>query len=200
MIVCLLGSQVIYDKSSDKHWGYVDLGEIPIDNTNKIATEVLVFLIVSYTNKFKCPIAYFFINNITAVLQSELITCALEKLFEVGVTVRSLTCDGTITNIKTFENLGCNFSTENMLTYFRHPSCDIRVHCIIDACHLQKLYRNAFAEISLFSPKGQILFDFIKELNELQEKENLKMATSLSNMHVNFFKKKDECCFGCSNT
>ncbi|EZA47209.1 THAP domain-containing protein [Ooceraea biroi] len=77
-----------------------------------------------------------------------------------------------------------------MLTYFTHPLCDIRVHCIIDADHLQKLCRNAFAEIPLISPKGQILFDFIKELHELQEKEDLKMATSLSNMHVNFSQKK----------
>ena len=52
---------------------------------------MLVFQIVSYTNKFKCPIAYFFINKINASLQAQLIKCAIEKLYEVGVIVRSLT-------------------------------------------------------------------------------------------------------------
>lgn len=81
----------------------------------QIWLQKLVFQIVSYTDKFKCPIAYFYINKINANIQ--LIKSAIVKLYEVGVTVCSITCDGTRTNLSTFQLLGYNISDDNMKSF-----------------------------------------------------------------------------------
>lgn len=62
---------VIYDKNDGMFKGYVDYGSIGKDlilqyNKTDIASEVLVFQIVSYSTKFKILIAHFFVNKITS--------------------------------------------------------------------------------------------------------------------------------------
>lgn len=53
-----------------KIYGSCDLGDIvPIDSEDW-AQEALVFLIISYRNKFKSPVDYFLINKLSAALQS----------------------------------------------------------------------------------------------------------------------------------
>lgn len=82
-------SQLLYDVKNDKQCGYIDLGGITSAGTEELATEALVFMIVSYTRPFKCPIAYFYVNKVTANLQSQIILTAIRKLFEIGIVVRS---------------------------------------------------------------------------------------------------------------
>lgn len=65
--------RIVYDKKSDKMRWHVDFGGIAVKNSEELATEVLVLLIVSYTTKFKCPIAFFVINKMPSTLQSQII-------------------------------------------------------------------------------------------------------------------------------
>ncbi|CAG4938950.1 unnamed protein product [Parnassius apollo] len=82
-------------------------GLIPASDPEKLASEALVFQIVSYGVRFKCPIAYFFLaNNLSGELLSKLIKTTIILLDEIGVTVRSLTCDGASSNVKAYEYLG----------------------------------------------------------------------------------------------
>lgn len=53
-------SEEVYEKYKNKKWGYVDLAGIITNESEQLATEVLVLQIVSYKQKFKCPIGYFF--------------------------------------------------------------------------------------------------------------------------------------------
>lgn len=96
-------SQVLYDTKNDKFCGYINYGTIAVENKEELAKEALVFQIVSYRCKFKCPTAYFFINKINANLQAQLLLHAIQLLQEIGITVRSLTCDGCGTNKKTLD-------------------------------------------------------------------------------------------------
>lgn len=66
--------------------------------------------IVSYTTKFKCPVAYFLVNKLSSDVLSEMIRNCLVKLYDVGVTVRSITCDGASENIQALMKLGCQFN------------------------------------------------------------------------------------------
>ncbi|EZA46777.1 THAP domain-containing protein [Ooceraea biroi] len=182
--------QIVYDVKSDKNKRYIDHGGIVTTNSNDLATEVLVFQIVSYTNRFKCPIAYVFINKINADLQVHLIKYAIEKLYKTGIIVRSITCDGAKTNISTLRLLGCNFSIDNMKTSFKHPQNESNIYCILDPCHMIKLARNTFAESNLTSETGNISFSYIKQLHTIQETANLKLANRLSYNHVYFKNKK----------
>lgn len=183
-------SQLIYDVKNGKQCGYVDFGGISLDAGEELATEALVLLVVSYTKSFKCPIAYFYTNKMPAALQSQIILTGVRKLFDVGISVRSITCDGCITNIKTLELLGCHLDPENLVPFFKHPQQNRNIYCIMDPCHVLKLCRNAFAEINLCSSSGVISFDYIKHLHEVQQAEGFKFANSLSESHVRFQQKK----------
>lgn len=183
-------TELRYDKKTDKYWGYVDYGGILPNECETLASEALVFMIVSYTKRFKCPIAYFFINKISAELQSQLILTAIRMLSEANITVRSLTCDGTCVNVKTYEILGCKFTLPEMTTSFKHPTKDCQIHCILDPPHMLKLSRNVFAETNMTSVKGDIQFNFIKKLDAIQEEEGLKLANKLTSNHVGFAGKK----------
>lgn len=65
-------------------------------------------MIVSLKEKFVCPIDYFFIDKISADVQARL--AAIRMLDYMDIRVRTLTADGTTSNIKTFEKLGCDFT------------------------------------------------------------------------------------------
>lgn len=182
--------QVLWDKKLDKFVGYTDYGGIITDDTECLATEVLMFQIVSYRNKFKCVIGYFLTNKCSGAVQAQLLKAALIKLYEVGITVRSLTCDGTVTNFSTLKILGCDFSIEGLVTNFKHPACDISVHVIFDACHMLKLARNTMGECNITCEEGIISWHFIRNLHSLQVEIDLKLANSLSMLHVDYKNKK----------
>lgn len=135
--------------------------------------------------------------------------------------MRSITCDGCITNIKTFELLGCNLNPNNIQPKFKFISptvsnnensstqilpkktalsqTPLEFFCILDPCHAIKLLRNAFAEVNLSSPAGNIDFKYVQKLHILQEEQDQKLANSLSGPHITF-KQKNECSTCCTNS
>lgn len=56
------------------------------------------------------PNRIFFINKVSAHVQAHLLLTAIRFLGEISINVRSLTCDGTVANLKSYQLLGCNFS------------------------------------------------------------------------------------------
>lgn len=64
--------QISYNANLDRKMGYVDLGGIANADSIGLATEALVFMIVSLNGNFKCPTAYFFINKMIAILQAQI--------------------------------------------------------------------------------------------------------------------------------
>lgn len=186
-----LKQNLAYDQKLDKVVGYVDLGPISVSDPEKLASEALVFQIVSYGVRFKCPIAYFFIaNSLPGELLSELIKTTIILLDEIGVTVRSLTCDGASSNIKAYEYLGCSLDQNNLKPSFQHPNGKSNIYCLLDAAHMLKLARNVLADFEVKSNTGDISFEYIRKLHEVQSKEGLKFANKLSPLHIDFKNKK----------
>lgn len=182
--------QTLWDNQSGKYTGNVNYGGIIDVDFQMSASEALFFQIVSYTGHFKCPVAYFLINKVDANLQAQLIIATIKSLFDIGINIRSITSDGASTNIATYNTLGCNLNLDDLVPYFPHPSKPtINVYCMLDICHMLKLMRNALAEKNLESPSGSISWKYIKALDALQEKEQLKLANSLSSQHINFKNK-----------
>lgn len=135
-----LRQDLAYDQKLDKVFGYVDLGEISVSNSEELATEALVFQIVSYTTYFKCPIAYFLIkNSLSSDLLAELLKTAVIMLDDIGITVRSMTCDGTPSNVKAYENLGCSLDQNNFKPHFPYPNGQHNIYCFLDAAHNVKI-------------------------------------------------------------
>lgn len=180
----------ILDKHRGRYVGYVDFGGILQPDREVLATETLVFLIVCLKKRIKFPIAYFLTDKMTAHVQAQLLLTAIRMLGEININVRSITCDGTVTNRSTYEILGCNF-TIPMITNFKHPLKDQRVYCLFDPPHMIKLARNLLAEKEISSNAGSIDFVYVKELHNVQEEEGLLLANKLCNAHIKFSQKKN---------
>lgn len=177
--------QVLWDNSQGRFTGNVNYGGLIEVDFEMAASEALFLQIVSYTENFKSPVAYFLINKVDADLQSQIIINCIRSLFDSGIIIRSITSDGTQTNIATYNKLGCNFFSEKINSSFPHP-CDpqIKVYCMLDTCHMLKLARNTFAEKNLSSPSGKISWEFVKELDNIQQSEQLRLANSLTSQHI----------------
>ena len=91
-----------------------------------------------------------------------------------------------------FNEMGVILNVENLKPYFDHPISREKIYILLDACHMLKLVRNAFASLEvLYNEKGNlILWRYISELVELQEKEGLHAATKVRRRHLNWEKEK----------
>ncbi|KAF9411106.1 hypothetical protein HW555_009968, partial [Spodoptera exigua] len=69
--------------------------------------------------------------SITAETKANLITTCLQKYFDAGVTVVSMTFDGCPANLSAAEILGCKLTNpKNLVTHFPHPSTQEKIVCV----------------------------------------------------------------------
>jgi len=87
--------------------GYVDKGSSLDDDSLPVANEALVFLLVSVTERWKIPVAYFLINGLNGEEHANLLRTCLSKFYEVSADVVSVTFDGCSANLATVSQLGC---------------------------------------------------------------------------------------------
>ena len=136
--------------------GYVDIGVEGIEDMSclPLANEALVFMLVSLTEGWKIP--WLTIAGLHSSERANLVRLCLQKCCDVGVHVVSLTFDGCSANVAIATELGASLKMPNANPIFQHPSDNnISVCTVLDACHMLKLMRNAFAEKGvLLSPSG----------------------------------------------
>jgi len=92
-----------------------------VGGTDILATETLVFKLVSINGHWKLPIGYGFINKLTAVTHVELIKSALTHSYNSGLIVYSVTYDGACINFSTFK-----------LLCFSAGNCYVNFKCLFD--------------------------------------------------------------------
>lgn len=173
---------------------YVDFGgqlhETNKDGELKVASKVLVFMLVNINGGFKTPVVHYLINSLNDVDKSILLKDLLIKLNEKSINVVSVTFDGDKTHKTVCELLGANLNYKDkdyFKPYFEHPGNLQPVYIFCDPCHCLKLVRNYFAT------KGPIITTNIytgNSLHNIQESEKLHCACKIRNRHVNFYKEK----------
>lgn len=177
-----------------KYWGHVDMGTNLTDaDTLPVAREALVFIIVGLADSWKIPTGYFLINSLTGADRAGLVQQCIAKLYDVGVHVASVVCDGTACNITMLNHLGANINSVNMKASFPHPcNNEIAVHAMLDVCHMLKLVRNALASYrKMKDSQGRVVdWSLIERLHELQEREGLHLANRLRSAHIDWSKQK----------
>ena len=111
--------QLDYDTATDKFVGYVDMG-VELDDMSglPLAHEALVFMIVSLTESWKLPVAYFLIAGLHGSERANLVKLCLEKLYTVAVDIVSLTFDGSSANIAMANILGASLTMNDMRPMF----------------------------------------------------------------------------------
>lgn len=197
----LLCSLVVDEMAIRKHveWdgrkfrGYVDIGTEMDDDSTDVATEALVFMVVSLDSHWKIPCGYFLINGMTGKERANVVKLCLTKLAEAGARIVSLTCDGLSCNFSMFKDLGASLVDEReMVTSFQHPVTNEKVYCFLDICHMLKLVRNALASLGCLKDSlgSCIQWEYIRELHKLQEEQGLHAATKLRAAHIEWQKQK----------
>ena len=110
---------------------------------SQLATNALVFMVVSINDKQKITAGYFLIHKINGSQKANLVTQCLILLHDVGIKIVALTFDGLGANIKMASDLGCDFSKlDKMVTTFSHPKSQEKIAVFLDPCHMLKLIRN----------------------------------------------------------
>ena len=177
-----------------KFSGYVDIGaEQANDDSEPVATEALVLMVVSLNSHWKVPIGYFLVNGLPGKERANIVQQCLIKLHEVGVKVVSVTCDGPCFHFAMMKELGAKIHLPNIVPYFPHPCDSTSSVCVIfDACHMIKLIRNALASLGCIKDcNGDLIkWSFLTSLHKLQEHEGLHLANKLSRSHIMWFKQK----------
>lgn len=185
---------VEYDGS--KYYGYVDFGfddNSMVDlNSMVLAKEALVFLLICLNQNWKIPIAYYFINGISAEQKKNLLLRCISAVHEYNIKVVAVTFDGLSTNFTMARLLGANFNLNSLQIWFYLPNTLDKIFIFLDASHLLKIIQNVLGEKRTMTDANNniILWEYIKELHKLQEKEGLHIANKLQSAHVNFFKQK----------
>jgi hypothetical protein len=68
------------------------------DDSLQLATEALVFMLVSHNAGWKLPCTYFLTEGLSGDERVNFVTECLTKLYDKGVIVTSLTCNGPPSN------------------------------------------------------------------------------------------------------
>nr|CAH0109604.1 unnamed protein product [Daphnia galeata] len=163
--------EIHWDSKVKKYFGFDEFPSVQTAGSDKkngsVATEALVFYLVSIDGRWETPVAYYFTNHVDSKRLAKLTTEILVECANFGVKVTSIVFDGLPTNIQMTTHLGANLklpevttttkrrqktrvTTKNDLTkpfspYFKHPSTNEPVYVMLDACHLLKLARGLLA-------------------------------------------------------
>jgi len=181
---------VTFDRHSGKVYGFVDLGNGPLDDPlQPHATKALVLIAVSIIGHWKLPLAYLFTDSTNAQLQATLIESVITQLYQSGCVAVSLTFDGLAANLKTVQFLGGNLDIEKFFSRFPHPCISgFYVSVVLDTCHMMKLFRNLLDEYQqiLVPNFGLAQWKHVENLNAKQQDEGLTLGNKLSIRHINY--------------
>lgn len=101
--------QIEWNKSKQKFIGYVDFGSIIDESENlPVAKYALVYMLTGINQRWKIPVAYFFVNLLTAEERANITRKVLEFVATSGVNVIAMTFDGLSANISMCNKLNAN--------------------------------------------------------------------------------------------
>ncbi|XP_041982493.1 uncharacterized protein LOC121735658 [Aricia agestis] len=150
-----LKKRLIYNESLDKVEGFVDLGTgESMGRNNKIAGHALVFMIQGLKQKFKQPVAHYFVEG---TIESEKLAVLIKNIVraiqEAGFNVLSTVCDQGPTNIGAINLLRKFNGLSTEANYFLID--EQKVFIIFDIPHLFKSIRNNFLQAGIMEYKGK---------------------------------------------
>ena len=170
--------------------GYVDLGNgTPDDDSAPVAKDALVLMAVCINGSWKVPCGYFFLDGLSGVERANLVNVCLQRLWDTGAEVASVTFDGPSCHFTMSSELGASLRVENLKPYFPHPvQSEKKVHIFLDVCHMLKLVRNTLGDggIMVDMCGKKIYWRYIENLHKLQDKEGLRLGNKIKIPHINW--------------
>lgn len=152
----------------------------------KLANNALVFMVVG--PDFKLAVGYEFLNGLESKDRAALTLQILASVERTGVRVMSLTKDGFVANVTTFETLGAKFDEKK--TYFMSPTYpDQKIYTILDPPHNLKLVRKYFWTNEIYHNDQLIDWNLLETLVEKQAADNFNLCNKLTKHHMNWSQK-----------
>ena len=186
---------IFYNRSTGKYDGYIDYGkDVIVEDEDVVAKEALVIMLVSHRGQWKYPVGYVLIDEIKADALNSLIARILDLCVSHDLIVRTVTLDGTATNLSAMKLFGCKLgkSIDDIDGSFSYERFDHKLYFTPDPPHMLKLARNALCELGVFvDGEGKLIkWSYIQKLHEEQTSLGLKFANKLSNSHINIKRHK----------
>ena len=170
---------LIYNVEKDEIEGYEDFGSL--GRTKYVANHAIAFLVRGLTTKWKQPVGYFLSSGPISgeTLKNVLFEC-IEKLVNIGLSVKLVVCDQGSNNRRLFETLlGATIEKP----YFM--ATEKKIFVLYDPPHLVKSIRNNLKKHGFKVNEVKILWQYIREFYELDSTLQIRMAPRLTARHIN---------------
>ena len=191
-----LHKDTMCDQKVKQYVGTVNYGPAVPEPPEQLATEALVLMISSLTGHFKHPVAYVLQDKCTVSVQAQIIKDCISFIHEAGMNVCALVFDGCYTNQSTAKLLGYKMKVSDIQPWFPHPQMkNEKIHVIFDICHVIKLMRNLLGDYKVITTyqnckMNAIKWEYIENLNTLQEELGFALANKLKKKHILWTKHK----------
>jgi len=169
-----------YSKYLDLVEGYEDLG--PLEWSNKLAGQAMVFLIRDLYASWKLPISYFFTS--TSVKHADLsilLMDVIEKLLDCGSIVTTMICDQSKNNVAAF--------VKDLKMTKNTPFIEVKgqkIYSIFDVPHIFKNLRNNFKSNNFIFKGKETSFKDLRDVYEIDKNSGTSRSLlKITDSHMN---------------
>lgn len=195
--------QVLWDENTMQYTGFITYG-MNVDHAQgrdgesveklPVAGKSMIFMLSGINKHFQFPVAYHFVDDLSAEELAPLASEVIIKVSQCGVKIANLVFDGDKKNIKMCKILGANLnlSDPNFSPYIESPYDKSRINLILDAAHMEKLMRNLLGNHNILFDKddNKIEWKYFVKLVELSRESNILKTHKLTRKHIEFDRNK----------
>lgn len=178
-----LNQEIHYNPKSDKFIGVEDHGEL---RTPMLTKTALVLQVVWITKSMKQTIGYYLLSSKTSTVKlQDIISRAIDRLYESNVIVKCLVCDQAPINQSLFKQLNI---TSSQPYFIRN---DIRIHCMYEVPHLLKSFRNNMLKSDVRYKGGIATWKDVETVYNCSKIKKLNLIPKIREKHItlNHFSK-----------
>lgn len=182
-----------WSDSRKQFLGTINYGFKSNNEEMPLAKNALVYMLNGINANFNIPIAFYFIETLTASEKANQLTEILIALADCNIRVLTITFDGLCTNIKMCRLLGASFEQSDYKPYFPAPNDpQQKIYIILDPSHMEKLARNCLAgkKVLLDDNGSEIKWSFFEMLENFRNERGFTLTHKLNKKHIQWFRAK----------
>lgn len=198
-----LHKQIIWNDNKMDYEGFITYGmnekhvqdeEGNEDKKLPVARKSLIFMLSGINKHFQFPVAYHFVDALTADELVYLVKEVITKVSQCGVKISNLVFDGDRKNVAMCELLGANLDVydPNFAPFVENPHDKSRIYLMLDPSHMEKLMRNLLGSHSILydGDDNKIEWKYFVELEKMSREGNILKTHKLTRKHIEFQRNK----------
>lgn len=182
-----------WSDSQKQFLGFINYGFRSNIEEMPLAKNALVFMLNGINANFTMPIAFYFIDTLTAAEKANLLTEILNAIDGCGARTLTVTFDGLSTNFSMCALLGANLSMNDCKPFFflSHDEFN-KIYIILDPPHMEKLARNLLAEKKVLTnpDESEIKWTFFELLEDFRNTRGFILTHKINKKHMQWTRSK----------